>query len=162
MFFPIASAEQGLIISDLTAGKLYNVNVRPIDSNDASNRTRFNVSFLPMSAIPSMSSIVVKFPPTIQLPSGNCSLQFYSPPFSPYTLCKVDGNSILLSYPFGTAASYMRSFNAQPLWFVINSYGVNPANANDVGPFTMYTAKLDPINNGMYTIDQAIQTMGVY
>lgn len=102
--------------------------------------------------------IEIKFPATITLDEGNCTLLNAVNAISVASNCSVTGNQISLFYPFGPSGTYITGRNA--FSFVLSTYGKNPAFGRDAGAFTINTYEFD--GTLKYLIDTREYLAGIY
>lgn len=113
--------------------------VTALDSYTIQTFTRYAVQFKTVDPIPNNSKIKVRFPTTITLVAGPCSLTSASPPLSLTASCVVTENVIILTNPFIGTQSYDPTVTGASLSFIFNSGGTNPMTACDAGSFHIYT-----------------------
>lgn len=74
--YPIAMQNIGLIFekAQFTSGTITKFTLKPIESTEVQNHTRYIVHLWPVHFIPSSSKITVLFPPSINLTEGSCEV----------------------------------------------------------------------------------------
>lgn len=83
--------------------------------------------------MPSSSSFTIKFPSTIALQSGTCSITAPVSPMSSTAMCSVANNVLTVTNPFGVSGSYTAGGAA--LSFIFSTGGTNPGKACDPGNY---------------------------
>jgi hypothetical protein len=92
---------------------------------DAGGLVKFRISIIPNHYIPTSSRLIIKFPPSVCLNPGVCTISSVSGSMSTsIDLCYVDGSTLIINNPFGKTGFYQKGQPA--LSFVLNSLGTNP------------------------------------
>ena len=81
--FVIAKNDSAVYLDeqDFSLGSIISLFVTPVDTYVIQRHTRFLVTFKTVNPIPNNSRIKVRFPPTMPLVHGSCTLQSVSVPF---------------------------------------------------------------------------------
>lgn len=116
-----------------------------VDSSLIGNRTRFRITFQPTHSMKTASALEVKFPPTLALDQGSCTLSNFTKVTSNGSNCTVTNNVLFVRYPFGASSSYTSGSGV--ISFVFSAYANNPEIGIDAGAFTITTFELDASNN---------------
>ena len=101
--------------------------------------------------MPSNSQIVIKFPSSITLTAGSCSISSVGTGgISSTATCNVASNTMTISKPFGSTGSYTAGGAA--FSFILSPGGANPVSVADAGEFDVSTNYIDT-TGASYPID---------
>lgn len=146
-------------MSDVQPGRLtFNLTISN-DTTTASTakKTLYKFSILPTHPIPSASAIHVQFPPVpLSLTQGACILTGLSAHFTTTTTCKVTGQELIISSPFGSAGLYNNTLG--PLTFIYTQNGTFSQASYPLNLTKYFVETLHTTAAGMYPIDNSIVT----
>lgn len=102
----MASKSTGLSFkkTDFGPGLISALTVVPLESGEVQDHTRYTVHIWPTHDIETDSIITIKFPASINLTEGACTVQNAVSPMSTLASCQVASNMVTVTNPFSTGS----------------------------------------------------------
>jgi hypothetical protein len=160
----IASVSLPLTADQFNPGYINSFYIRPVDSNVTGQFTRYALSVLPQHSMTASSVLSIKFPQSINLTQGACSIANFSTPLASTAKCSVTANEVILSSMFvtttttGSGATLYTPATSGPLKFVFSTGGYNPIDAMEIGAFNVSVFVQN--NMGQFIVDNSVFKLG--